>query len=164
LTWSISYNRIYKYINLFFKDNAMFFSRPCQHAIRALVHLVSHQGEALCTVQEIANVEKLPAPALAAVMQHLVRAGLIRSQKGPGGGFSLARPPSELTLYHIVEAVDTRRELFECAIGFDECSEAMPCPVHDQLREVRQQLTTYLQAVTVEDMAAVVADKKHLSS
>jgi Rrf2 family protein len=137
----------------------MFFSRPCQHAIRALVHLVLHQGEALCTVQEIAKVENLPAPALAAVMQNLVRVGLIRSQKGPGGGFSLARPAGELTLYQIMEAVDTRRELYMCAIGFTECSDAMPCPVHDRLREVRQQLVTYLQGVTVADMATIVAAK-----
>jgi Rrf2 family protein len=140
-------------------EYAMYFSRPSQHAIRALIHLVLHQGETLCTVQEIANAEALPAPALATVLQNLVRAGLIRSQKGPGGGFSLARPPSELTLFHIVEAVDTRREFFDCAIGLEECSDDTPCPVHDRLREIRHKLMTYLQTVTVADMAVTVAQK-----
>jgi Rrf2 family protein len=137
----------------------MFFSRPSQHAIRALVHLTLHQGDTLCNVQEIANAEALPAPALAAVLQQLVRAGLIRSQKGPHGGFSLARPPAELTLLHIMEAVDTRRELFDCAIGLETCSDDVPCPVHDRLSDIRQQLVTYLQTVTVADMAARVTQQ-----
>jgi Rrf2 family protein len=141
----------------------MFFSRPCQHAIRALVHLVLHQGETLCTVQEIAKAEDLPAPALAAVLQRLVRAGLVRSQKGPGGGFSLARPPAELTLYDITEAVDTRPELLECALGFAACSEEVACPVHDRLQDLRQQFMAYLQSVTVADMATTVTQKKRLS-
>jgi Rrf2 family protein len=141
----------------------MFFSRPCQHAIRALVHLVLHQEEALCTVQEIAKAEDLPAPALAAVLQHLVRAGLVRSQKGPGGGFSLAWPPAELTLYDITEAVDTRRELSQCALGFAVCSEEVACPVHDHLQDLRQQFMAYLQSVTVADMATTVTQKKRLS-
>jgi Rrf2 family transcriptional regulator, iron-sulfur cluster assembly transcription factor len=137
----------------------MFFSRPCQHAVRALVHLAMHQGEMLCTVQEIAKAEELPAPALAAVLQNLVRGGLVRSQKGPGGGFSLARPPAELTLYDIMETVDTRWELFTCAIGLEECSDETPCPVHDRLQEVRQQLVVYLHSVTVADMAMTLTQK-----
>ena len=142
----------------------MFFSRPCQHAVRALVHLVSHQAEALCTVQEIARAENLPAPALAAVLQNLGRARLIRSYKGPRGGFTLARPASEMTLYQIMEAVDTTRELFECALGFEQCADQTPCPVHDCLMKVRQDLIAYLQAITVADMAAIVIQKKQGSS
>ena len=142
----------------------MFFSRPCQHAIRALVHLTTHQGKALCNVQEIATAEDLPTPALAAVLQNLGRAGLIRSHKGPKGGFMLARPASEMTLYEIMEAVDKTRHLFDCALGFEPCSDQTPCPVHDRLTQVRQELVAYLQAVTVADMAAIVAQKKQIAS
>ena len=138
----------------------MFFSRPCQHAIRALVHLVLHRGDALCNAQEIASAEDLPAPALAAVLQNLVRAGLVRSQKGPKGGFVLTRPATELTLLHIVEAVGTRHELYDCAIGFEVCSDAMPCPVHERLSAVRDEFVAHLQALTLADMAGIVAEKK----
>lgn len=138
----------------------MFFSKPCQHAIRALVHLVLHQGDTLCNTQEIARSEDLPAPALAAVLQNLVRAGLVRSQKGPKGGFTLARPATELTLLQVVEAVDTKRELYTCAIGFETCSDTMPCPVHERLSAVRQEFMTYLQEFTLADMAVSAAEKK----
>ena len=138
----------------------MFFSRPCQHAVRALVHLVLHRTEVRCTVQEIAKAEDLPAPILAAVLQNLGRAGLIRSHKGPRGGFILARSASDITLYHIMEAVDTTRDLFECAMGFERCADQTPCPVHDRLTAVRQDLIAYLQTVTLADMAAVVRQKK----
>jgi Rrf2 family protein len=115
-------------------------------------------------VQEIAAAEDLPTPALAAVLQQLGRAGLIRSHKGPGGGFLLARSASDITLYQIMEAVDKTRDLFACALGFAQCSEQTACPVHDRLIDVRQQLIAYLQAVTVADMAAVMMQKRQPSS
>lgn len=142
----------------------MFFSRPCQHAIRALVYLATCQGEVPCNVQEIAAAENLPAPALAAVLQNLGRAGLIKSHKGPKGGFALARSPSDMTLYQIMEAIDKTHNLFECVLGFEQCSAEMACPVHDSLTAIREQLTTCLQAVTVADMAAVVTRKRKFPS
>ena len=138
----------------------MFFSRPCQHAIRALVYLATCQGEAPRNVQEIAAAENLPAPALAAVLQNLSRAGLIRSHKGPRGGFALARSPADMTLYQIMEVVDKTHNLFECVLGFEACSAETACPVHDSLMDIREQLRTCLQAVTVADMAAVVVRKR----
>jgi Rrf2 family protein len=138
----------------------MLFSRPCQYAIRALVHLASHQGETLCQAQEIAEAEGLPAPSLAAILQDLVRAGLIKSQKGPKGGFALTHSMQQITLYQIVEAVDGVNSLSQCAIGLEACSSEMPCPLHDQWKEVRQRFIDYLQSVTILDMAAAVTWKR----
>lgn len=138
----------------------MLFSRPCQHAIRALVHIALHRDGSLCQVQEIAQAETLPRASLASVLQNLVRAGLVASQKGPTGGFSLAREPTEITLYEIMEAVDNVQELTQCAVGFEVCSPDMPCPVHDRLQAIRQQFIASCQAVTVADMAASIELRK----
>ncbi len=138
----------------------MLFSRPCQYAIRALVHLASHQGETLCQAQEIAEAENLPAPSLASVLQDLVRTGLVKSQKGPKGGFCLAHSPHQITLYQIVEAVDGIQSLSQCAIGLEDCSGDMLCPLHDQWQEVHQRIITYLQSVTVHQMTTALAQKK----
>ena len=137
----------------------MLFSRPCQHAIRALVHIAQHQDESRCQAQEIAISERLPRPALAAVLQKLVRAGLVTSQKGPTGGFSLAREAAEITLYQIMEAVDDVRELSQCAVGFEACSDAVPCPVHDRLQPMRQHFIASCQSVTLAEMAAGMTRK-----
>ena len=142
----------------------MFFSRPCQHAIRALVHLAA-QGEGVPRrVRDIAKAEDLPAPTLASVLQNLVRAGLVRSQKGPRGGFSLARPAEEITLHQIVEAVAGIQSITQCALGLDACSDDVPCPIHNRVQEVRQQLIEYMQSVTVAAMEVAISGKRqHLS-
>lgn len=142
----------------------MLFTRPCQYAIRALAHLASHQGGQLCRAHEIARAEEIPGPFLAAVLQDLVRGSLVKSYKGPGGGFCLARPAEQITLSQIMEAVGSLSGLSQCAIGLETCSGDMLCPLHDQWQEVRQRLIEYLEAVTVADMAAAIARKKALAA
>lgn len=142
----------------------MLFTRPCQYAIRALAHLAAHRGGPLCRAQEIAQAEGIPGPFLAAVLQELVRSGLVKSSKGPRGGFCLARPAERITLYEIMEAMGSVRSLPQCAIGLEECSGDMLCPLHDEWQAVRQRLVDYLQGVTVADMAAALARKKALAA
>jgi Rrf2 family protein len=61
----------------------------------------------LVPAEQLAAEQSLPGKSLEAVMTSLRRAGLVLSQRGPGGGFSLARPASEITLAEIVEALNT---------------------------------------------------------
>lgn len=140
----------------------MIFSRPCQHAIRALMYLGSHQDQEnrLCQVQEIAEAEGLSAPALALVLQSLVRHGLVKSQKGPRGGFSLARPTTEIALYQIMEACGDTRGLSQCVLGLEVCSDDYPCPVHVMFRDIRQKLVQELKSVTVADLTHVVLNEE----
>jgi len=141
------------------------FTRPCQYAIRALAHLATHRrGSLYCQAQEIAQAEAIPGPSLAGVLQELARGGLVKSSKGPRGGFCLARPAERITLYQIMEAVGSLSSLPQCAIGLEECSGDMLCPLHDEWQQVRQRLVGYLQEVTVADMAAALARKKARAS
>ena len=139
----------------------LLFTRPCQYAIRALAHLATHRGGPLyCQAKEIAQAEAIPGPFLAGLLQELARGGLVKSYKGPRGGFCLARPAEGITLYQIMEAVGSLTTLPQCAIGLEECSGDMLCPLHDEWQQVRQRLVGYLQEVTVADMAAALARKK----
>ena len=113
-------------------------------------------------VQEIAAAEAIPAPFLAKVLQQLARSDLINSFKGPGGGFSLTRPPSEINLYQIFKVVDGVEDLDRCAVGLAECNDFAPCPLHDTWKSVRVHLLQYLKKTTLEEMAAAVQRKKEL--
>lgn len=138
----------------------MFFTRPCQYAIRALVYLATRAGSGLCQVKEIAAAEELPAPTLAGILKNLVRAGLVQSRTGPHGGFALARPADRITLFQIMDAVGQTDMFSQCVVGLETCSDATPCPVHDRFQEVRQRLIEHLQSVTVADMATAIARKR----
>lgn len=138
----------------------MFFTRPCQYAIRALVYLATRRADDLCQVKEIAAAEGLPAPTLAGILKNLARAGLVQSRTGPRGGFALARRAEHITLCQIMDAVGQTDVFSQCVVGFETCSDDMPCPVHDRFQEMRQRFVERSQSVSVADMAAAVARKR----
>ena len=93
-------------------------------------------------------------------VRKLVRAGILRSAKGRGGGFAFARPIHEITLMHIVEAVEGPQMFDRCVVGLAMCNDAMPCPQHDLYKPIRQRLKDYLATTTVADLAASLKAKQ----
>jgi Rrf2 family protein len=81
-------------------------TRASKYAVQALVHLARQPPGAWGRTRDIAEAQGLPDAFLMKVLGQLVKAGLARSVKGPGGGYSLARPAKEISLLQIIEAVD----------------------------------------------------------
>lgn len=106
-------------------------SQTTEYALRAVVWLAANPEKPL-TAQQIAEATRVPAGYLAKVLQGLSRAGLLHSQRGLGGGFTLARSPSSLTMWEVVQAVDPIKRIRECPLGF-EAHAAQLCPLHEQL-------------------------------
>lgn len=140
----------------------MLYSRPCEYAIRTMAYLARVSPDKRVQVQEIAASEGIPAPFLAKVLQQLARSNLVNSFKGPGGGFSLNRPPSAINLYEIFRVVDGVEDLDRCAVGLAECNDFAPCPLHDTWKSVRVHLLQYLKKTTLKEMASAVEGKKEL--
>lgn len=138
----------------------MIYSSACEYGIRAATHLASrHQEPGLVKLRDIAEGEGIPAPFLSQILQRLVTAGLLRSTRGPTGGYRLSRPPSEISLHDIKAAVDGVMELEECAVGLGPCSDQMPCPLHNSWQPIRQRIRTYLRDTTLDQVAAAMAMK-----
>lgn len=140
----------------------MIYSSACEYAIRAASYLAfRHDDEgALVKLRDIAEAEGLPPPFLSSILQRLVTAGLLRSARGPTGGYGLQRPPDRITLLDIKAAVDGTAELEACAVGLDACSDEMPCPLHDTWKPIRQQIRAYLEGTTLQDMASALEEKR----
>ena len=77
-----------------------------RHAITALVYLVREKPTDPVPSHTIARTEGIPESFLARVLHPLAAAGIVHSVKGPNGGYRLARPPKDVTLLEIVEAVE----------------------------------------------------------
>jgi Rrf2 family protein len=77
-----------------------------RYALRALAHLVALDGNPTVTSHDIARAHGIPSEFLLKVLKQLATAGLLHSNKGPHGGYRLARPAKAITLLEIVEAVD----------------------------------------------------------
>jgi Rrf2 family protein len=81
-------------------------SRACGYALAALVHLARQQSEGHLTSRAIAASGGLSEKFLLKVLKPLASVGVLKSLKGPHGGYRLARPPGDISLLEVVEAVD----------------------------------------------------------
>jgi Rrf2 family protein len=107
------------------------FSQKVEYALRAVVHLAARSPEAQ-TVEQIAKGTKVPQSYLAKVIQALVHGGVLRSQRGIGGGVSLVKSPAELTILEVVNAVDPIRRIQECPLGLTAHGINL-CPLHKRV-------------------------------
>lgn len=138
----------------------MIYSRASEYAIRAFMHLAQAPDGRFVMVKQIAERENIPAHFLAKILQQLARKGLLRSSKGPNGGFALRHAPSEISLLHIVEALDGLGDFEKCVSGLAECSDDTPCPMHDAWKELRSRIMEYLERTTIADLVKALEEKR----
>ncbi len=81
-------------------------SRSTGYALLAVGYIAKNQKDGLVMSQDIARQYEIPLEYLLKILQQMVRAKVLRSKRGPSGGFSLAKPASRITMLEIIEAVD----------------------------------------------------------
>lgn len=126
-------------------------SKTALHTLRAVVALAERPGE----FQGAAHIaEQIGAPQnyLGKLLQGLVQEGVVVSQKGMGGGFCLARKPSEITLYDVVNPVDHIARWEGCFMGRPACDANNPCAVHHEWAAVRNAYLKMLKGSTLADV------------
>jgi Rrf2 family protein len=133
------------------------FSQTAEYALRAVVYLAS-QPESARTVHQIADVTKVREGYLAKVMQSLSRAGLVTSQRGLGGGFTLARPADKLTIFDVIQAVDPIRRITQCPLGLK--GHINLCPLHRRLDHAMYLVERALRESTLAELLAEPSSKK----
>ncbi|MFV1987670.1 MAG: Rrf2 family transcriptional regulator [Gemmatimonadota bacterium] len=132
----------------------MIYSTACEYAIRALTVLAFEPSDEWVLRTTIAEAGDLPAPFMGKILKDLVRAGLLASVRGRGGGYRLARGADEIRLIDIRAAIDGTGDLDSCAVGLDPCSDETPCPLHDDFRRVRETIREYLVTTTLAQVAS----------
>jgi Rrf2 family protein len=118
-------------------------SQTAEYALRAIVCLsqeAKHEEGQILTAPFIAEQTQVPAGYLVKVLQSMSRAGLVRSQRGIGGGFRLACDPKKTTIYDVVRAVDELPRIVVCPLGN---------PLHIKLCPLHQRLDNALESVEV---------------
>src|SRR5262245_12826045 len=127
-------------------------SQTVEYALRAVVYLADEAESR--TVQQIAEVTRVPPAYLSKVMQSLSRAGLVHSQRGLHGGFSLAKTPADLTIWEVVDAVEPLQRIRSCPLDLN-AHRVRLCPLHKRLDDA---LATIEKAFRDTTVAEVLAD------
>jgi Rrf2 family protein len=135
-------------------------STACEYAIRAMTYLAAFEPGQRVLARDVSAHEKVPGPFLGKIFQTLVRSNLLTSNKGPGGGFALARSARDIKLFDIYQAIDGTAYLDACAVGLARCSDETPCPLHDRWKPIRERIRQYLETTTLADMAQATQAKR----
>ena len=107
------------------------FSQTVEYALRATVHLAMNNDRSQKT-NRIADATQVPTAYLAKVLRELNRHGLVHSQRGLGGGISLAKSPEEMTILEIVNAVDPVTRIKTCPLQLPSHG-AQLCALHRRM-------------------------------
>lgn len=129
------------------------------YAATALGYLAIAGGQSVL-VREIAEACDIPAAYLAKIVNSLRRLGLVDTQRGVGGGVTLARPPEQITLLELCRAMGDPIVETRCMLGTAECSDARGCPAHAFWAEHRRRALDFLGSTTVADFAAFEARRR----
>ena len=111
-------------------------SQTAEYALRAMVYLAMNSDSPQVT-ERIAIGTKVPASYLSKVLQSLSRAGLVNSQRGLGGGFTLSQPPQSTTILEIINAVDPIKRIETCPLDLKTHGVVL-CALHKRLDEAIQ--------------------------
>jgi len=129
-------------------------SRKGEYALRAMLYLsLNYQGKPV-RIHDIAKTEKIPVKFLEQILLELKKAGLLKSRRGAGGGYSLIKPPGEINLAQVIRIIDGPLAPLPCVSewAYVSCPEEKNCGLYSVMREVRNAIAHILEAVTFEDV------------
>lgn len=117
------------------------FSTSCHYGLQAMMFIArNYPGGENIELSKISDEHDIPKHFLSKILQQLVRGKLLNSMKGPSGGYKLARHPFDITLIEIVEIIDGLDVFHECGMGFKQCDNENPCPIHNEYKEIRDKV------------------------
>lgn len=125
-------------------------TQTVEYALRAVTTLAYRHGEPT-TTEDVADATKVPVAYLAKILQKLARKGIIQTQRGVGGGVSLAKPAAELSILDVVNAVEPILRYKTCPLGIASHGSRL-CPLHARLDKSLADLEDAFRGVTLADI------------
>ncbi len=126
------------------------FSQTVEYALRAALYLAG-EAPAAQTTDQIATATRVPKAYLSKVLQSLVRAGIVHSQRGLGGGMTLAKDPAKLTILEVVNAVEPIKRINECPLGLASHGINL-CPLHRRLDDALASVENAFRNTTLAEV------------
>jgi Rrf2 family protein len=126
--------------------------RKIEYALRAMIHLADNP-EGVARGSEIARAEHIPKYYLEKVIRDLMRGGLVRARRGPGGGYQLARTPESISFRDVIEAVEGPIALNLCVEGAPQCSLQPTCRMFRVWEEGQRMLLDIFSHTTISEIA-----------
>jgi Rrf2 family cysteine metabolism transcriptional repressor len=131
-----------------------------RYGARALVELARHRGQGPLALKEMAERQQIPLKYLEQIAMVLKRAKLIKSIRGPSGGYTLSRPPEKINLLEIIEALEGSLSFVNCVKDPSTCRRVESCAFNDLWKKISVETSKILRSVTLADMVRKDSQKK----
>jgi Rrf2 family transcriptional regulator, cysteine metabolism repressor len=128
-------------------------SRKVDYALRAVIHLANEEESArACTVTQIATRERIPRQFLEKIIQQLIHAGVVRSRRGPHGGYILGRSAEQVTFRDVIEAVEGPISLNICVGEHPDCFLLGACGMNRVWAEGQRRVMDLFEKTTISQV------------
>jgi Rrf2 family transcriptional regulator, iron-sulfur cluster assembly transcription factor len=130
------------------------FSKACEYALRATFFIAQNgAGSGKLSVDAVAAGIQAPKSFTAKILQQLNRGGVIASVKGPNGGFYMTAELIGKPVWDVLVALKEDQRITTCVMGLKECSDDRPCSMHNQYKQIKQQLVALFQERKISELS-----------
>jgi Rrf2 family protein len=128
--------------------------RRVDYGLRAAIYLAQQGPETTCSLAEIATRQDIPRKFLEKIIQSLTHRGLVKSKRGPDGGYTLARPPAEISFRDVIEALEGPIAVNLCMDQRMSCSHLPRCAMVGVWIEIQRRVMDVFAHTTLADLKA----------
>lgn len=130
-----------------------------KYGLKALVYLAQLSPSETAFVADIASKNNISKKFLDTILLELRNGGILRSKKGPGGGYALSKPASEIFVGQAVRILDGPLAPIRCASktafeACDDCDHPEDCQIRSAMTEVRDAIASILDGMTLEELVS----------
>src|ERR1700742_3270032 len=127
-------------------------TKKADYGLIAMRHLAQHAEVGACSAKDLAEMYSIPQEALAKILQKLSKAGLLVSQQGVNGGYTLARDPRRISSFEVIQAIEGPLFMTSCSTTDSDCGQSHRCTVREPLRKVSRSIEDVLSRLTIWEM------------
>ncbi len=127
-------------------------TKKADYALMAMKHLAEHANVGSMSAKDVADAYGMPPEALAKILQRLAKAGLLQSQHGTNGGYTLARPAHTISAFEVIQAIDGPLFITSCITVRGECGQSDRCNIREPLRKVNESIEAVLKRIKISHM------------
>jgi Rrf2 family protein len=124
------------------------------YGLRAVIFLSCQKRNKISAVSEIAHDQMIPIQFLFKILRKLVKKGILKSFRGPNGGYALAKKPAEITFLEVIEAIDGPLTVNRCLNEMTRCMLERSCKMFGAWQRIQTHITGELNNLTIADLLA----------
>src|SRR5438094_8270175 len=127
-------------------------TKKADYALMAMKHLAEKADQRAHSAKDVADAFGIPPEALAKILQRLAKAGLLHSQHGIKGGYTLGRPAHTISAFEVIRAIDGPLFITSCVAVRGECDQTDRCTIREPLRRVNDSIEQVLRSISISEM------------